>query len=167
MSAITKPITGRRVLIWLLLFFGTIVAVNGAFVYFALDTWPGLSTRRAYEEGLAYNKTLDAARVQQTLGWKSVVDFGVTESAGRTLTVRMTGRDNAPIAGLAISVELRRPVRDDEDRMLVLGEVKAGVYRAAVEATPGRWQAIVKAADPGGRTYRMVHDLTIDPGARR
>lgn len=167
MSAMAKPITGRRVLIWLLLFFGTIVAVNGAFVYFALDTWPGLSTRRAYEEGLAYNKTLDAVRVQQALGWKSAVDFESAENGGRTLTVRMTGRDNTPLAGLAVSVELRRPVRENEDRMLDLAEVGAGVYRAAVEAAPGRWQAIVKAVDPGGRAYLMVHDLTIGAGTRR
>lgn len=167
MSAVAKPITGRRVLIWLLLFFGTIVAVNGAFVYFALDTWPGLSTRRAYEEGLAYNKTLDAARAQHALGWKSVIGVEGAESGGRALTVRMADRDGAPVVGLAMTVELRRPVREDQDRMLVLVESEAGVYRARFEATPGRWQAVVKAIDPGGTTYRMIHDLTIDAGARR
>lgn len=162
-----KPITGRRVLVWLLLFFGTIVAVNGAFVYFALDTWPGLSTRRAYEEGLAYNKTLEAARVQHALGWKSVVDFKGTESGGRALTVRMMDRGGAPVIGLAMTLELRRPVREDQDRMLVLVESEAGVYRARFEAAPGRWQAAVKAIDPGGTTYRMFHDLTIEAETRR
>ena len=167
MSVMAKPITGRRVLVWLLLFFGTIVAVNGAFVYFALDTWPGLSTRRAYEEGLAYNKTLDAARAQHALGWKSVIDVEGAESGGRALTVRMTDRGGAPVVGLAMTLELRRPVREDQDRMLVLVESGEGVYRAAVEMPPGRWQAAVKAVDPGGRTYRMTHDLTVDAEARR
>lgn len=162
-----KPITGRRVLVWLLLFFGTIVAVNGAFVYFALDTWPGLSTRRAYEEGLAYNKTLDAASAQHALGWKSVVDFEGAESGGRSLTVRMTDRDGAPVVGLAMTIELRRPVREDQDRMLVLVESEAGVYRARFEAMPGRWQAVIKAIDPGGTTYRMIHGLAIEAETRR
>lgn len=162
-----KPITGRRVLVWLLLFFGTIVAVNGTFVYFALDTWPGLSTRRAYEEGLAYNKTLDAARLQHTLGWKSVIGVEGAESGGRALTVRVADRDGAPVVGLAMTLELRRPVREDQDRMLVLVESGEGVYRAAVEMPPGRWQAVVKAVDPGGRTYRMTHDLTIDAETRQ
>lgn len=162
-----KPITGRRVLVWLLLFFGTIVAVNGAFVYFALDTWPGLSTRRAYEEGLAYNKTIDAARAQHALGWKSIVDVEGAESGGRALTVRMADRDGAPVVGLAMTVELRRPVREDQDRMLVLVESEAGVYRARFEAMPGRWQAVAKAIDSGGATYRMIHDLTIGAETRR
>jgi len=38
-----KPVTGRRVLIWLVAFFGVVIAVNMAFVYFALNTWPGLT----------------------------------------------------------------------------------------------------------------------------
>lgn len=167
MSAMAKPITGRRVLGWLLLFFGTVVAVNGAFVYFALDTWPGLSTRRAYEEGLAYNKTLDAARAQRALGWKSAVDFEGAEGGGRALTVRMANRDGAPVAGLAITVELRRPVREGEDRTLMLAETGFGAYRAVADVPLGRWQAVVKAIDSGGRTYRMIHDLTIGAGSLR
>ncbi|MBT3306984.1 MAG: nitrogen fixation protein FixH, partial [Alphaproteobacteria bacterium] len=55
-----QSITGRMVLIWLLAFFGTIFAVNAVLVFFALSSWPGLTTDKAYEEGIAYNRTLDA-----------------------------------------------------------------------------------------------------------
>ena len=43
-----RRITGRMVLVGLLTFFGVVFAVNGVFVYFALDSWPGLTTEAAY-----------------------------------------------------------------------------------------------------------------------
>ena len=48
----TRPLTGKTVLIGFLAFFGLIFAVNGAFVYFALDSWPGLRYDSAAEAGL-------------------------------------------------------------------------------------------------------------------
>ncbi len=39
-----RPITGRAVLFGLLAFFGVVFAVNGALIFFALDSWSGLTT---------------------------------------------------------------------------------------------------------------------------
>lgn len=157
MTAIARPVTGRHVLVWVLSFFGVVVAVNAAFVWFALDTFPGLSTRHAYEEGLEYNRTLDAARAQKALGWASAVGI---DPAGR-LDVRMTGADGAPLSGLAVAVALRRPVRADDDRDLVLAEGPAGVYSAEIADAAGRWLATVRATGTAGRVYQMEHDLLV------
>jgi len=51
--------------------FAVIIAVNGVMVAFAFGTWTGLETDGAYEKGLSYNDTLEAARRQAALGWRS------------------------------------------------------------------------------------------------
>ena len=56
-----RRITGRMVLVGLLTLFGVVFAVNGVFVYFALDSWPGLATEAAYEQGLAHDQSLAEA----------------------------------------------------------------------------------------------------------
>jgi len=163
MMAMRGPLTGRHVLVGMLAFFGLIFAVNGVFVFFALDTWPGLSTRHAYQEGLTYNETLAEAQAQRALGWNSAVDVA-EGTGGQSATVRVTGHAGAPVSGLTVAVELRRMVRDSDDHRLALAETDPGVYAARSDLAAGRWQAIVEAADAEGRTYLMVHDLMIRPG---
>jgi len=41
---LSRPITGRMVLFGLVAFFGVVFAVNGTLIYFAIDSWSGLST---------------------------------------------------------------------------------------------------------------------------
>ena len=155
-----RTITGRHVLIGLLSFFGIIFAANGLLVYFALETWPGLSTQKAYEEGLAYNRTLDAARKQQTLGWSSTVNI-----AGEPATVRarLIG-PSGPVTGLNIRIILRRPVVEGLDVAAALSEKSSGVYSAPVRLpNPGRWTAVLVARRGEDVVYRMSHELMVKP----
>ncbi|MHA1599926.1 MAG: FixH family protein, partial [Alphaproteobacteria bacterium] len=52
MSAGTKVLTGRHVLIMVLAFFGLVIAANVIFVVLAWQSWSGLSTDDAYRRGL-------------------------------------------------------------------------------------------------------------------
>ena len=71
-----RRITGWTVFYGMVAFFGVIIAVNLTFVYFALDSWPGLTTQHAYEEGIAYNKTLEQAAAQLIAGEKGLPQLG-------------------------------------------------------------------------------------------
>ena len=158
------PITGRRVLAWMIMFFGVIIAVNGVFVYLALDTWPGLSTEQAYEEGRAYNQTLADADAQNALGWRSRAAIGAPTPKGRVLTVRMSDAHGAPIVGLKVHVVLRRPVGDGVIVDATLGEEQPGVYGALVRLPAlGRWQLALTANSANDVSYRMGHELRVGP----
>ena len=94
-----RRITGWTVFYGMVAFFGVIIAVNLTFVYFALDSWPGLTTQHAYEEGIAYNKTLEQAAAQNEMGWTSRVALGAPmPKGGRVLGVIMQGPDG-PLTG--------------------------------------------------------------------
>jgi nitrogen fixation protein FixH len=155
-----RPITGKMVLTWLVAFFGVIIAVNLAFVYFALDSWPGLTTQKAYEEGIAYNKTLEGAARQDAMGWRSHVALGsATPKGTRVLTLTMTG-PGGPLAGLAAQARLSRPLGEGMTVDTKLAEDRPGLYAALIRLPAlGRWQVEVTAQAGDGRAFRMVHEI--------
>lgn len=156
----TRPITGKMVLIWIVAFFTVIIAVNLTFVYFALDSWPGLTTQKAYEEGVAYNKTLESAARQDAMGWRSHVALGPSTPKGTCmLTLTMTGPDG-PLAGLTAQVRLTRPLGEGLTVDARLAEDRPGLYAALLRLPAlGRWQVEVTARAPDGRSFRMVHEI--------
>lgn len=155
-----KKITGRTVLIGILAFFGVILMVNGIFVYFAIDSWPGLSTENAYEQGRDYNKTISLAEAQQALGWSSRVTL-LAENNGRyAVRVAFRDQDDQPLSGLNVSVALSRPVGDKNMIELPLPENVEGNYEGIVSLPlAGRWYAVIKAGRKGKALYVMQHEV--------
>lgn len=155
-----RTITGRMVLFGVLGFFALVFAVNGAFVYFALDSWPGLTTRHAYEDGLRHDEVRAAAAAQKQMGWQSRVAYG----ADRQLTVAMSGRKSEPVTGLTVNARVIRPAAQGRDFTVVLTEAGAGAYRAAVDfPADGLWRVKVTATDASGRRYVLNHELMVRP----
>jgi len=150
-------LTGHHVLVGLIAFFGVVIAVNGAFVYFALATWTGLDTDDAYSRGLAYNDVLAAAEQQHRLGW--LVDFGIGNGAPRSALIdfRVRDADGRALEGLTVDAKIRRPTNDGFDRNLALRETTPGTYRGEV-ALPkaGNWDIRVTARE--GDVVRYVVD---------
>ncbi len=155
---LNRPITGRTVLYAMLGFFGVIFAVNGAFLYFALSSWPGLSTDHAYEKGVKYNQTLDDANAQKVVGWQSHVM--VTD--GQRITVSITDQEGAAVRGLEMGGQLIRPARTGVDQQLVLIEDQPGQYKgSASNLLAGQWRLEISAMQNGKRVYYKVHDLSV------
>lgn len=151
------------VLYGFLAFFGVIFAVNGLFVYFALDSWPGLRFENAYERGVNYNRILAAAESQAALKWTA--DLSVTPAAdGRQrISVRMTRRDGSVIPGLNVQIDFSRLTHENDDFSVTVREGENGAYQALYRFPgPGRWMAEITAGDADGRTFRLVHDFTIE-----
>ncbi|MBT3305036.1 MAG: FixH family protein [Alphaproteobacteria bacterium] len=159
-----RPFTGRMALIWVLAFFGVVFAANGALVFFALDSWPGLMTDKAYEEGVAYNQTLDAQAAQARLGWSSTVAFESRGPGTGFLEIRLKDRDNTPVSGVAVRAHFRRPVREGFDVSVILNEIAPGHYGAPVTVSlAGRWYATIKARRKDETVYRMRHEVMVTP----
>lgn len=153
-------LTGRKVLVGLIAFFGIVAAVNGVFIYFALASWPGLSSTEAYKDGLNYNDVLDDARRQDALGWRSEIDMN---RAGE-MTFRIVNQSGAPVNGLSVEAIVERPVGSEREIRTALSQALDGSYRGAAEIpAPGQWRVQIAAARNDGTHYRMTYDVMVKP----
>ena len=59
-----RPLTGRRVLFYLVAFFGIVIGVNVVMMKLAIDTLPGTEVDSAYRASLAYKNEIAAAQDQ-------------------------------------------------------------------------------------------------------
>ena len=142
--------------------FVLVAAVNGGLIYFASESWPGLTTDHAYNEGLAYNKVLDESAAEAKMGWKIDIDFAPLRGAqGGTITILARDATGAALGGLAFKGDLVRPVGAEssfETHFVYQGE---GRYVAKVTLPyPGQWNlylAAERGADRwhGGRRLQV------------
>jgi len=128
--------------------FAVIIIVNGALVFYAFDSWRGLSTENAYEKGLAYNQALEADRKRQALAWKSQVVFEKDPVGAQTEASEFTGRliltlkddQGVLIRGMKIEAQAARPLQVGLEFPLQFSYNSDGTYEApAVFPLPGQW----------------------------
>ncbi len=148
---------GRHMALFLGVFFGVMLLVNGIFLYFAISTFNGLSTEDAYRKGLKYNERLDEEARQNRLGWTNSV---ITSPDQRSLTLVISARNGKPVTGLNLSSKLSRPASDRYDTSLEFSETKQGIYIAPMkDIQAGNWTLTINARqqwdEPGKIVYRM------------
>ena len=156
-SMFRPPLTGRHVLAIIVAFFLVIFAVNGVFVYVSLQSHPGVTSDDAYRKGLDHNRTLDHAARQTERGWTAriAVADGIVE-------VRLSDHAGAPVTGLAVRGEARRPVHDRADTELTLRETDTGRYRAdGIKLPAGRWELVFTAKAAGLSDYRIEGSVMV------
>lgn len=125
-------------------FFSVVAAVNATMIWLAISTWPGLETDRAYEAGLAYNRTLDAKARQDALGWQGEIAGRIIAGFDAELTLRVRDAEGAPLTGAVAVVRLVRPTSEGHDLIAELPELGAGSYRATITLPlAGIWDAEV------------------------
>lgn len=152
----SKPLSGRTVLFWLFAFFGTVAAVDGAFIVVAERSFPGFSTPNAYETGLEYNRVLAAAEAQRALGWQ----VELTADGSRALTLRVRDRNGVAVDSSRVTAQIGRPADARDDHSLVLTMAAPGVYRAeGALPAPGTWDVQVRVRRPDGADYRIEQRL--------
>jgi len=132
-------VRGAHVLAMMLLFFGTVIAVNVAFIMAAVQSFPGEDVRRSYLQGLNYNDTLAERRAQTLQGWNAHAAL-VERGGAAQLEVRLVDADGVPIEHAAISGELRWPTDARRDHTLAFEPRGNGIYAAQLEGLQqGRW----------------------------
>ncbi|MDH5771539.1 MAG: FixH family protein [Rhodospirillaceae bacterium] len=136
---------------------GIVVIVNGILVYFATNSWTGLSTDGHYDKGLAYNQTLDAQRQQDALGWK--VDFNYDPNGN--LSVKFIDANGAPLDGLTVTANLYRPSQDNVDYGVALQPAPLGSYQTQLQLPlPGLWEVRLNAVR-GSDTFRLRRRIQV------
>lgn len=166
MTGAKGGLTGRQVLAALVLFFGTIVVVNGYMIYRAVGTFGGIDTPDAYRKGVAYNAALEAAAAQHELGWSDMVAL---DGPAGVLRVELRGRDQQGVAGMKVRVRLARPATAAADTLIEAAMAEPGVYvaRLGKGIEPGQWTADVEVSGAPGKgdvpVYRTRRRLWVKP----
>jgi nitrogen fixation protein FixH len=158
-TAFRGPLTGRKVLLLLVGFFGVMMAVNAAFVYFAVESFSGLETEHAYLKGLDYNTTLEEVAAQKARGWQvSLTQEG--EAPDSHIVMQYRDSRGEPLEGLAVTLELRRPTTQIFDRTLAMTPDGAGLYSADVRfPEKGAWILRSTASQGEGAPYFQEHRI--------
>lgn len=155
-----KTLTGMHVLLWMLGFFGLIFAVNGVFLYHAINSFPGEDVKNSYVQGLNYNDTLAARAAQAQLGWQA--QAGLQDGH---VVIRLTSRDGTALSGYRVVAQLRRPANVLGDVVLTLAPQGEGRYAQSVnDLQPGWWQAEFTVLDHDGETpiFTARKDLELE-----
>lgn len=128
--------------------FAIVIAVNGALIYFANSSFSGLETDHAYEIGLHYNQSLEAAAAQEKLGWRGEISLSEPSDGQRALSVLFADKLERPIDGLKVEAHLLRPSNAGMDVNLVLDGKGNGRYVSDVTLpAPGNWDVRIVAHD--------------------
>ncbi len=136
----------KKFIIALAIFWGAIFISNGIFVYYANTSWTGLTSQHAYDEGLAYNKTLAAKQKMLKLGWQGKISFDNKSLTKTVISINLKNKQNKIITGATLQAKLVRPTREGFDKTIPLKEVTKGVYSAETNLPlAGLWDVIIMA----------------------
>ena len=140
-----RTLTGRGVLLWLVLFFGVVIATDTIFVTLAVKTFRGEDEAKPYLQGIAYNQTLARRAEQAELGWRAVIAAERSGDKGAVVDLDVVDSKGAPKAGLILTGALRHPSDENRDRPIRFRELSPGHYRSEVEnVRPGDWDVIAR-----------------------
>ena len=153
----SKAITGRTVLCWLVPFFGIILVANSWFVTLSMRTFHGEDRQRPYQQGLTYNDTLADRAQQQAAGWTAQLETR-NGPAGLTLLLTVKRPGGAVVDGLKLAGVLRHPADTFQDIAFQMKQVGPGRYEAGI-AKPGRGRrdAVIRA--DGGTPFETERRL--------
>lgn len=156
MSGTAKTAWDRRVPWMFVAFFAAIAIIDAGLVTIAVRTGTGTVTEQAYEKGLDYNRTLEAAARQAAEGWQGAIGL-----EGRRLSFALKDRDGGPVRGAAVRAEIVRPVAAGRDFGLPLREAAPGVYEAETDfPLPGQWNVRIYASWQD-RHYQQARTFTV------
>lgn len=152
-----KEITGRHVLIAVVLFFGLVIAVNAYFITVAVKSFRGEDVKGSYRQGLDYNQRLSERADEKALGW--IVRGNVVEGDISNLVFSLQDETGSPVTDLHVKGRLRHPTNRALDIVLEFDEASAGVYRAEYSAQKGQWRFIGDARK-SNKKFSFEYDVS-------
>lgn len=147
-------LTGIKVLIAVVSFFGIVTAVNVFMAFKAVSTFPGLEVASSYVAGRGFDGRRDA---QEALGWTIEQDY-----RPGNMSLRITDASGAPVEARAFGALIGRVTiaRDDQEPDFVW---TGQGYEAAVELGSGEWMMKVQAIARDGTPFERRLDFVVRP----
>jgi nitrogen fixation protein FixH len=148
-----KELTGRTVLLCLIVFFAVVGAVNAVMIRAAVSTFGGVETANSYQAGLAFAREIAAVEAQDALHWQ--VRASVATDGDDTL-IDIVARDEngQPLTGLAASALLAHPTDRRADHEVALTERSAGRYQGRTGKVAGQWSLVTELSRNDQRMFR-------------
>jgi nitrogen fixation protein FixH len=162
-SVSERSLTGSKVLVMLVAFFGVVIGVNVTMMKLAIGTLPGTDVDSAYTASLGYEKEIGAAHDQNARNWR--VDALIQRSADGGATVQVEAHDNGgrPMTGLKFQGRLERPTDKRADLPVDLAEVGIGIYRgSAAQVAPGQWDLVLEGDAAGQRMFLSKNRVVLN-----
>ncbi|SPP98464.1 FixH family protein [Bradyrhizobium vignae] len=150
----SKPLTGTKVFLMLVAFFGVVIGVNVTMMKLAIATLPGTDVDSPYAAGLTYDREISAAHDQAARNWQ--VNAHIERRADGGAMIQLEPRDAAgqPMTGLKFAGRLERPTDKRADLSVELSEAGIGLYRGnAAAVAPGQWDLVIEAEARGQRVF--------------
>jgi nitrogen fixation protein FixH len=144
----TSHFTGRHMAAVMVLFFGTVIAVNLTMAFFATSTWSGLVVANPYVEGQRFNAITADRERQAARGWTIETKY----EDGR-FAVALADREGQRVDASRVTAAIGRPATEQEDRTLSLAPLRDGAYGGETELAPGLWEADVFVEAPGAEIW--------------
>jgi nitrogen fixation protein FixH len=154
-------LTGRMVLVCLVLFFAIVFGVNAVMIRAATSTFGGVETENAYQAGLAFNREHAAAMAQDGRNWN--VTATVTRPRGETAAFVVSLRDGtgAPVTSVVVNARLVHPADARRDHRIVLRERTGGQFEGADEVPAGQWDLLIDVLRDGEELFRSKSRLVL------
>ena len=147
-------LTGRRVLLIFIAFFGTIMAVNFYMARQAIGTFGGVVVDNSYVASQQYNGWLAEARAQKALGWSQ----SITRAPSGIVSITLENSLGESMHGAKISAVAQHPLGREKPIDLIFAEKTGGDYVAPTPLPAGRWQ-LRFTIEHGGSTKNIVEDM--------
>lgn len=150
----SKPLTGTKVFLMLVAFFGLVIGVNVTMMKLAIATLPGTDVDSPYAAGLAYDREISAAQDQVARNWQVSAHIERRADGAATLQVDARDANGRPMSGLKFGGRLERPTDKRADLQIELSEGGIGVYRGnAATVAPGQWDLVIEGDARGTRVF--------------
>ncbi len=149
-------VTGRHVLIYMLMFFGVIIGVNLTMAFFATGSWTGLVVKNSYVASQDFNNMRARADEQKALGWQHTFSYS---DGAFSFSLKDKNGHVVPLA--SVEVMVGRPAAEAEDRTIALTKMVGGTYTAAEDLSVGQWSMEIKAIARDGKEWRVKYRKTV------
>ncbi len=154
-------VSGRMVLVTLILFFSVIAGVNALMATLAIRTFGGLEADNAYRAGLEFARELRAARDQQARNLKVEVATKRLPDGSTDFRLSVENLEPAAVAGLRAVLELRHPADRRHDHRVELRRINAGEFGGQSFVEPGQWNVRISLDRENERIFRSVNRMTL------
>ena len=136
------PKPGDKYIPWYFVaFFVGLAILDGIFVFIATSTHRGVVTEQAYRKGLNYNRTVEAAAIQQARGWQGVISM-----EEQTVSFNFKDKEQQPLSNAQVTAYFFRPTQEGHDFSVTLRETEPGTYRHPVNLPlQGQWEVKITA----------------------
>jgi nitrogen fixation protein FixH len=155
-----RQLTGWRVLLYLVAFFGVVMAANGLMVYEAVSTMTGVDTDSAYQAGRMFERDVAMAKAQESRHWRVVAHVTPLLSGSQ---IEITARDEAgrPLTGMQASAAFQRPTDRHLDHDIALVEDSPGKFHGNAEIMAGQWELVIEISRNGEQLFRSKNRVVL------